>query len=190
MRHKSKITKIGLDLDGIIIDKPPLIPKQLIEWLYKGKQPDGLHYKFPGKFEQKIRLLSHLPFLRPPITKNINYIKKLSQKKHIRLYAISSRYQFLEQITHNWLKKHFPKKVFQKIYLNTNNQQPHIFKEKVLKKLQPNIFIDDDNSIVKHLQKTNLETKIFYVNKDNAIKTIESVQSQLTPCIYIPDQLI
>ncbi len=61
---------VGLDLDGIIIDRPPLIPKWLIEYLYRDYSAKTLKYRLPGFWEQKVRQLTHLPFVRPPILKN------------------------------------------------------------------------------------------------------------------------
>jgi hypothetical protein len=65
---KEKI-KIGFDLDGVIIGKPPFMPKYLMERLVR-KKGYGLVYRFPkSKIEKYIRWLSHFPLLRPPIKK-------------------------------------------------------------------------------------------------------------------------
>ena len=63
--------KIGFDLDNIFINTPPIIPQRIIERLYRGKMNGELKYRYPSKFEQKIREISHASFLRPVVKKNI-----------------------------------------------------------------------------------------------------------------------
>jgi len=149
---KTRKFKIALDLDGVIIDKPPLIPKKLIEWLFKGGRKDGLFYRFPAsKFEQAIRKISHFYLFRPPIRESFAFIKEISASKDFDLFIVSGRYSFLKKETENWLKIKNINSFFKKIYLNLNNKQPHLFKEEVLKKLKPDIFIDDDNLLADYL---------------------------------------
>lgn len=81
MTKRSKKT-IAFDLDGIIIDKPPFVPKKLLELLYRGLSENGLHYRCPeSELEILIRRLSHSPVLRPPINMNIDHIKRLKRTK-------------------------------------------------------------------------------------------------------------
>ena len=156
-----KIQKIAFDLDGIIIDKPPLIPKKLLERLFRGKNKNGLHYRFPhSKLEQKIRKLSHFYLLRPPINQNIKFIRDLAENKKYELYIISGRYSFLEKETEIWLEKRKIKNLFKKIFINLENEQPHMFKEKVLKLIKPGIFIDDDGLLSDYLVE-KVKSKIY-----------------------------
>ena len=97
--------RIGFDLDKIFVDYPPIIPDKIVDRLYKKKTDGKLLYRIPSKPEQIIRRLSHLSFLRPPITENISYLKRIPKKEH-KLYLISSRYDFLKQPTEKLMKKH------------------------------------------------------------------------------------
>lgn len=143
--------RIGLDLDGILIGLPPLIPKAVIEYLYKDHGRQKLSYRFPSLFEQKIRQLSHIPGVRPPMRKNCEIIKKAANSSKHRLYVISGRFSFLEYLTHKWLKRYDLQRVFTEIYLNTNNLQPHFFKEHMIEKIKLDIFIDDDFDTIAYL---------------------------------------
>lgn len=138
------MTKIALDLDGILIGLPPLVPKGVIDFFYKDQSKKELTYRFPCFWEQKIRQLSHLPGVRPAIKKNCCLIKSLSKSKKYRFYIISSRFSFLEGLTYKWLEKYSLRSCFSAIYLNTRNLQPHIFKEKMLEVIPVEKFIDDD----------------------------------------------
>jgi len=179
----SKKIKIAFDLDGVIIDKPPFIPKKLLEWLFKGTKKDGLHYRFPAtKFEQWIRKLSHFWLFRPPIKKNIEFIKKLAKNPKYELYIVSGRYSFLEKETEIWLTKRGLGKILKKVYINVTDNQPHLFKEKILKSLKPQIFVDDDSFLTDYLVEKIPNQKIFYFSlgknlckKTPQVSTLEEI---------------
>ena len=126
---------IGFDLDKIFIDYPPFIPSGVIDKLYKKKANGVLLYRIPSKPEQMVRRLSHLPLLRPPIKDNIRFLKSISKEKN-KLYLISSRFDFLRGITEKLMEKQGFDKVFDGMYFNFDNQQPHIFKKRCFKKTQ------------------------------------------------------
>jgi hypothetical protein len=160
--------KIAFDLDGVIIDKPPFIPKKVLEWLFRGGSKNSLNCHFPkSKLNQMIRKLSHQYFLRPPVKQTMELVKKLAQRLSVELYVISSRYSFLNRETEKWLAKRKLTTIFKKIYLNSQNEQPVIFKEKIVKELQPDIYIDDDQMIVNYLRTLGLKTDFYYSNSFN-----------------------
>jgi len=156
-------TKIAFDLDGVIIDKPPLVPKSLIERLFRGNNDKKLHYRFPkSKLEQFVRKVSHFYLFRPPIKQNIELVREISHNSGYEIYFVSSRYSFLKKETDLWLEKRDLKNVAKDIFLNLNDEQPHLFKEKILNELKPDIFIDDDETIVRYLRQNISSTKIIH----------------------------
>jgi len=169
-----KVIKIGCDLDGVIIGKPPLMSKKLLERLFKGGCGKGLHYRFPkNKLEQRIRILSHFWLIRPAIKKNVIAIKKLVKNKNVRIYAVSSRYSFLKKRTEQWFAKRKLNNLFEKFYLNIDDEQPHIFKEKMIKKLKLDYFLDDDPAIVKYLKRKVKKTEIVWVENNKCFKKLQ-----------------
>jgi len=180
-----KKIKIAFDLDGVIIDKPPFVPKKLLEWLFKGGDGGKLFYRFPqSKLEQKIRKFSHFYLFRPPIGINIEFIKKLAAKGEYELYIVSGRYSFLAKETESWLKKKGINKLFKKVFLNLDDEQPHLFKEKKLREIEPDIFIDDDDLIADYLAEKLPKTRILcrYDRGEHCRKTkfINSLSEILT----------
>lgn len=154
MSLNNKIIKIGFDLDGVIIDKPPLIPSKLIEWLYRSHNKKELSFRYPRtRLEILIRIVSHHYRLRPPIKNNLEYLKDLAKDKRYELYVVSGRYGFLGKKTKDWFKAYGVSEIFKEIHLNLNNEQPHVFKEKILKKLRPDIYFEDDWLIFRYLNK-------------------------------------
>jgi len=155
--------RIGFDLDKIFIDYPPLVPDGLIDHLYKKKANGTLLYRIPSRPEQFIRQLSHTPYFRPPIIPNIKFLKSLSKQKY-ELFLISSRFGFLQKQTLSLMKHLELDQIFDAMYFNFNNLQPHIFKDQVLKELQLDIYVDDDIHLLKYVAKGNKKTKLFWLH--------------------------
>ncbi|MCD6225858.1 glycosyltransferase family 4 protein [bacterium] len=160
---KTKKIKIAVDLDGVLADKPPLIPKKLIEWLYRGSFSRQPHYRLPVWWgEIWIRKFSHLWFFRPPIKKNLLLVKKLLKNKKLEVFIISGRFQFLKERTRQWFQHHFPEFPAEKVFINEKNIQPYLFKKQMVKELQIQQLFDDDPFVIKHLKQ-----KAFLVSKKN-----------------------
>jgi hypothetical protein len=166
---------IGFDFDKVLINYPPIIPYKLIDFFYKGRlvfekntKGKNLTYRFPGSFEQKIRVISHYPILRRPISKNIDALKQISKNKKNNTYLISSRYKFLEKKTSSLVKKAKLQNYFNGIYFNYKNMQPHLFKENIIRKLKIDIYIDDDLDLALYLAKRNPKLTIYWI-KDRKV---------------------
>lgn len=169
---------IGFDLDKIFIDYPPFIPDSLIDKLYKKKSNGVLLYRIPGKLEQKIRILSHHPYFRPLLAKNLEFVKKLSNNKSHTLFLISSRFGFLKERTQRLIEKYHLDTIFSRMYFNFHNNQPHLFKSLILKKQKIDLFIDDDLPLLKYLAKVYPKMKFVWLNshtKGKISSTIEAI---------------
>lgn len=169
-------TRIGFDLDGVIVGKPFFIPKKFLEWLVRFHKNGTKKYRFPkSKLEIFIRKLSHHWFLRPLLRKNFKVIKKFSEKEGVKLYIVSGRYSFLKDRTDSLIKKHSLDKIFAEIFTNCNNEQPHLFKEKMVKKLNLDFLFDDDPIIIDYLKKI-IKDKKFYLVSDIYGKSIKEAE--------------
>src|SRR5579885_2610382 len=156
--------KLGFDLDKVFIDYPPLIPNWVIDRLYKEKENGELLYRIPGTFEKHIRQLSHLPLFRQPIQKNLHVLESLAKEKKHSLFLISSRFGFLKKQTEYIAKKYHFYDIFTSMHFNFENEQPHFFKDKIIKKLHIDRYVDDDLSLVRFLAKENPKTLFFWLN--------------------------
>jgi hypothetical protein len=154
---------IGFDLDKIFIDYPPFIPDKIIDKLYKKKANGILLYRIPSKPEQILRNLSHLSILRPPIHENIAFLKKIPKDKN-KIYLISSRFGFLKTRTEKLMKEQGFDKIFDGMYFNFDNKQPHEFKNDIINKLHIDLYVDDDLHLLRYAAKQNPKTKFFWLN--------------------------
>lgn len=160
----NKIVKIGFDLDGVFINHPPFVPKAMIEFLYK-KKNKHLSYRMPGNLEKTIRIVSHAPSFRPPIKSNIDALQKLSTDKNYNSYLISSRFSFLKKRTQEWITKNNLDKYFLDMYFNYKDLQPHIFKDKMIKKENIMLYIDDDIDLLFYLANQNPKVLFYWVGE-------------------------
>lgn len=171
-----KTVKIGFDFDKVFVDYPPFIPERLINKLYKKNSTD-LSYRIPGKIEQKIREFSHLPLFRPPIKGNVKALGIIANNANLEIYLISSRFNFLEKRTEDWLSKYKIRSYFKKLYFNFNNEQPHIFKNKLINQLGIKIYVDDDLDILKYLLKKNPSLNLYWITKNQKIKLPKNIHA-------------
>jgi len=153
---------LGFDFDKVFVNYPPFVPSALINRLYK-KKSKVLSYRIPGTFERHVRIVSHLPFFRSPMEQNIRSLEMLSKKTHVEMHIISSRFSFLKRLTNYWIEKNNFKKYFKSINFNFEDEQPHKFKERILKKLNVNIFVDDDLDLLKYLAPRHPSIKFYHI---------------------------
>lgn len=164
--------KIGFDLDKIFINTPPFIPNAVINKFYKQRDNGILLYRFPSRPEQLLRKASHMPLLRQPMNSNLTFLKELSKEKKHQLYLISSRFKFLESETQQLVKRYGLDNIFDTLYFNYENKQPHEFKNEILHKLKLDIFVDDDLSLVRYVAKDNPETKFYWLDEHTKEKKL------------------
>lgn len=158
----NKGDRVGFDLDGIFIDSPPIVPKKIVEFLYK-KSNKTLYYRIPGGFEKKIRILSHHPLLRPPIRDNINALSDIDHRGALTI-LISSRFSFLKRRTDQLMRRYELETLFKKIHFNSQDEQPHIFKDRIIKQEKIGKFVDDDLDLLLYLAQRNPRVDFFLLS--------------------------
>lgn len=182
---EKKKCRIGFDFDKVFVSYPPLVPNFVIDFLYRHSfslgfdNNNALSYRFPGKIEQRIRILSHNPIFRHPIKNNLDSLDRISKTIPCELYLISSRFSFLKQRTQEWVTKNNIKLYFERLYFNYKDLQPHIFKDQVIKKLKLDEFIDDDLDLILFLSIKNPSVKFYWISNRNLNKSLPKNVTQI-----------
>ena len=104
-----------------------------------------------------------MPIFRPCIKENMDFLKSIPRKNN-KIYLISSRYGFLKKETEEILKQRGLDELFDGIFFNFENYQPHIFKDQKISMLKLDVYVDDDFSLLKYVAKKNKKTKFFWLN--------------------------
>src|SRR3989338_1539388 len=135
MAEMKKKIRVGLDFDGVIAYNPLRIFRAIIVYLkQKFLGVYKIRFLYPEKKWQQVawRIL-HNSSIFPG--KGLNTISSM-RDKGIEIYLITGRYSFLDDHLDKWLIKNKVKKYFKSININKNNEQPHLFKEKMINELK------------------------------------------------------
>lgn len=148
-----KILKIGFDLDGVLLYNPARVIRPITALLKKKKfliNRDHLEFYVPkpglGQFFWELLHKSSM-WLAP----GFNEIKQLKKEKKIEAYLITGRFGHLQDNYDKWRKKMKADTLFVKSFMNLSDEQPHLFKERLIRELKLDFFIEDNWDIVQYL---------------------------------------
>ncbi len=161
---KKQRLRVGFDLDGVLLYNPARIVRPFIVFFKKiflPKEQNKFHLP-KNRIEKLIWLFLHKSsFMTAP---GLSEIKKLVMEKKIEAFIVSGRYDSLKEDFNKWLEKIDARKYFSGHYYNSQDEQPHIYKERMIKKLKLDIFVEDNWDIVNHLHNDyKQKTKIFWI---------------------------
>ena len=161
----NRLLSIGFDLDGVLLYNPARIVRPIISFIKNiFIKKKGLSFYSPHTFwEKQLWRLFHKSsiFIAP----GLDDIKKLIRTKKIKAYIITARYSYLKNDLKKWLKKMKINQSFSGIYYNQKDEQPHLFKEKMIRKLKLDLYIEDNWDIVKYLESKvkSQKLKVFWI---------------------------
>lgn len=162
-----KTLRVGFDLDGVLLYNPTRIVRPLVAWTKSMLLKKDLYtFHYPRTKLQKLAwLILHKSSLFP--ADGIETIRELARSKKIEAYIVSARYDSLKSDFHYWIRKMKAPESFTGLYHNDSDEQPHLFKERMIEKLKLDVFIEDNWDIIKYLS-TNHQSpitncKIFWI---------------------------
>lgn len=160
---KNKPLKVGFDLDGVILYNPARIVRPIITGFKKKflKKKRVKFYVPDTPFQQWIWKMFHKSslFTAP----GFEEIEKMVKRGEIEAYIITARYDFLKDDFHHWLKQKKADTYLKAWFHNKDNEQPHIYKEKKVKELGLDLFVEDNFDIVSHLTKKYPDKPILWI---------------------------
>lgn len=163
---KSAPLKIGFDLDGVLLYNPLRMIRPLIALLKKkqiGIERKELEFFVPQKkWEEIMWEMFHWSSLF--IAPGYQRITQLKKQNLIEPYLITGRFAHLNQDFERWKKRMKADELFVGTYLNLQDEQPHMFKEQMIKELDLDVFIEDNWDIVKYLAKRFTNKKVFWIS--------------------------
>lgn len=157
-----KPLQVGIDFDGVLAYNPFRVARAPVTYVKRkilGERKT--HFYIPKTdLEKFIWTILHESSVFPAV--GIDLLKRLTEEKKIEAHLVTARYSFLQQNLHKWLKKHDIEDIFSSITINKNDEQPHIYKERVIKEEKFDYFIEDNLDIVKHVAPRS-ETKVLWI---------------------------
>ena len=158
---KRKI-KLGLDFDWVVAYNPFRVCRALTAYFKSNiLGMKNLRFWYPQKSWQRIFwIILHESSVFP--AKGIDLLEDLIKEGRIEAHLVTARYSFLDNHLFDWLERHKVKHLFKTINLNKKNEQPHLFKEKMIKSYDLDYYIEDNLDIVTHLHGKH-RTKIYWI---------------------------
>jgi len=158
----NKPLRIGFDLDGVLLYNPLRIGRMPVTYIKrKFFNERKTHFHIPhGKIEEGIWSILHLSSMF--LVDGLSPIDTLIKQNKVEAYVVTARYNFLQPNTRFWFNRLRKKHNFKDLIANTDDQQPHLYKEKILNRLKLDIFVEDNWDIVDYLH-PKVSTKIFWI---------------------------
>jgi hypothetical protein len=149
--------KIGIDLDGVILYNPARLIRPVVSGFKKLVLKRGkTKFFIPKKpIHQWLFRLFHKSsiFVAP----GLDTLQDLTANRKVSAYLITARFAFLKKDLDKWLVKINSDSLFQKCFYNEHDQQPHQYKAALIKKLNLDVFIEDNWDIVKFLEELRIK---------------------------------
>ena len=155
--------RVGFDLDGVILYNPARIARPIVavikRFLLKKKK---LKFYVPqSKWERLMWHWFHKSSLF--VASGFDEVRTLAKENVIEPYIITARYSFLKEDFEKWLNKMKTVEYIKKSIHNQFDDQPHLYKEKMVREHNLDVFIEDNLDIVKHLAATFPDKVIIWV---------------------------
>lgn len=155
--------RVGFDLDGVLLYNPLRIARPLITAYKRFTAPkkEKVFHIPHGVIEKTIWKLAHAFSLFTP--SGFERIEPLVKSGVIEAYLVTARYDFLKPELDSFVASHHGERFFTKIIMNGKNEQPHTYKERVIRELGLDLYIEDNWNIVEHLAARQLPTQIWWM---------------------------
>ena len=111
--------------------------------------------------QRSLWALAHESSLFP--AKGASLLRALTSERVIEAHLVTSRFSFLEPNLYTFLERWNLLSCFTSITLNTKEEQAHLYKEQVIRKLKLDHYVEDNWDIVEHLHGSHLKTNVHWI---------------------------
>ena len=166
MKQTQKMIRIGFDLDGVLLDNPSRVFRSLISrskkaHLFPRKELEFYHPN--SAWEKFLWTMVHKSSFK--LAKGFAQLESLAlEQTNLQIYVISARFACLKKDTCQWQKIINQKHIFQGMYFNDQDEQPHLFKKRMVQELALDYFVEDNWDVVNYLAKEQGQTQIWWLS--------------------------
>jgi hypothetical protein len=157
-----KKVKVGIDFDGVLAYNPLRIFRLPVSFLkgYIVPKKKSEFYIPKNPLMQFAFWVPHQMSIFPAIGADL--LRKAMEQGDIEAHLVSGRYAYLHPGLIQWLKWQKMYHLFKSVNGNSLDEQPHIYKERMIKDLNLDYFIEDNLNIVEHL-KTKSRARVMWI---------------------------
>lgn len=162
VQTKQKPIKVGFDLDGVLLYNPFCSLRPVTHALsnFKKKSKSPSFYVPKQTLTRLVWKLIHYTSIYSAVS--MDAFQVFCKKHNIEPFVITARFHCLTGLFERWKSKYHADEIFKACYQNIHDQQPHLFKAQKINDLNLDYYIEDNWSIVQHLN-THTKAKIFWV---------------------------
>jgi hypothetical protein len=162
--ERRKIIRVGLDFDGVMAYNPLRILRAPVK-LFKKEILGVTKLKFliPHNFWQRALMRFYYAGSVWPST-GLELLKEKSKLKRYEFHIITGRFGSIDNNLCRWLKENGLEKLIKNLYVNKNDEQPHIFKQRTIEDLKLDYYIEDNLDVVDYLDKKSSTSTIWIYN--------------------------
>lgn len=160
MSHKP--VRVGIDFDGVLAYNPFRIARAPVTYVKRhllGVRKTKFYIPKTG-LEKFIWAVLHESSIFP--ARGMNLLKKSIQEKRIEAHLVTARFAFLQPALDRWLTRHQAAQIFTSITMNEYDEQPHMYKARIVAERKFDYFIEDNFDIVSHIAPKS-QTRILWI---------------------------
>ena len=163
----NKPIRVGFDMDGVLLYNPFRIVRPIMAFIKKYilKRKTTKFYLPKSSAEQFIWTVIHKSSVFQ--ADGINDIHRLVKEGKIEAYVVTSRFSGLKKDVEYWFNKINKENTFTQCFYNDGDEQPHMYKEKMIRDLHLEYFVEDNWDIIQHvnenLHKNHVKTKVLWI---------------------------
>lgn len=152
-------------MDGVILENPSRIFRSLISRSKKAHLLPRKELEFyhpTSNIEKWLWLLVHKSSFR--LAKGFTKLEELAKSGKLELYVISARFECLSEDTNKWREIINRSGIFKELYFNEKDEQPHLFKLRMIEKLKPDYFVEDNWDVASYLASNQKNTQVWWLS--------------------------
>lgn len=163
MKKKQPMIRVGIDFDGVLAYNPFRViraPVTAIKRNIFGEKKTKFYIPQTAP-EKLLWTVLHESSIFP--AQGVSLLKQLVEEEKIEAHLVTARYSFLQPHLDIWLDKHKLRKYFKTITINQYDEQPHIYKSRIIQTKSFDYFIEDNLDIVKHIESEHRNTSVLWI---------------------------
>ena len=159
---KKKIV-VGLDFDGVVAYNPARLARLPIAVIKRHIL--GIHkvsfFVPQNDWQRDLWALGHETSVFPAL--GASTLRQLVRDGRVEAHLVTARFGFLEGHLLRFLDRWQLRDIFATVTLNKKEEQPHLFKERIIRVKKFHYFIEDNWDIVDHLNHGKTQTQIHWI---------------------------
>ena len=154
---------VGFDFDGVVAYNPVRLARFPISYFKREILGIRTMQFFVPKnsFERAFWTFGHETSMFPAL--GASRLRQIVKDGVIEAHLVTSRFGFLESNLRRFLKFWNLTDTFASVTLNHKEEQPHEFKERIIRKSTFDYFVEDNWDIVSHLATKKLSTPVHWI---------------------------